>query len=349
MNYRIVIVAEYSQQGEHWIEKELQSLGKNYLFIDDVSYNAKDYEKKYGRIIYWTKYVKLANKTLKKTCDDDIIVTLTFTVGLITSLLSKITGKRRRILALNLISYDHSRLDFIKKPLFRYLFLKNDLISTVNSEEYIRKYNNKFSLNNEKVLYLLNDPINPRFIIDNSKPSIKEKGDKNFKCFSGGEANRDWNTVVECAKNIQNATFTVIARKYKWDYKGSIPPNINLDFDKENEYFINALLESDIVIVPLKDDMVAGLTVFIQAMAMKKLVLISDIPATRKYVPNGCENILIPLGDYKGFIEKLEYFIMHPEESTKLSEKLYSNLMEKFSPEMYTKNIIRIIEDSFIK
>ena len=349
MSYRIVIVAEYEQNGTHWIESELKKLKKTYLFIDDKTYNIEDYQKSYGRLIYWRKYIKLANRTLNETSSDDVIVSLTFTVGLIISLLAKLRGQKRKVLSLNLIAYDNSKMDFIKKPLFRYLFLKNNLISTVNSEEYIEKFNQKFSLNNQKVLYLLNDPINPRMIKNISELPSDYRKHENLSCFSGGEANRDWECLIACAECLEDVKFNVIARKFTWDLNLAIPKNMDVEFDKSSEYFINKLLESDIVIIPLKDDMVAGLTVFIQAIAMKKFVLISDIPATRKYVPNDCKNILVALGDTESFIEKITYFRINKEERSIIIEKLYEYLLNNFSTECYVNRIIEIIEDSLIK
>lgn len=344
MSDRIVFVAEYKCDEKHWIERELDKLGENYLFIDDKTYNKEDYKKKYGRLIYWRKYFKLANKTIKKTNDNDVIVTLTFSVGLIMSLLCMIKRKKRNILALNCIAYDNSRLDFIKIPLFRKMFLSNNLISTVNAQEYIDKFDKKFSLNKKKVFYLLNDPYNERFIDNNY---CVEYGNEEMFCFSGGEANRDWPLLLEVASKIKYINFKITAREYMWDKNLDIPCNVNVAFDENMECFIDKIKKSSIVIVPLKDDMVAGLTVFIQAIAMKKFVLVTDIPATRIYVPDECRDILINIGDKDDLINKINYYMNNPSKKNVIIEKLYDNLVNKFSAQNYVENIIKIVNKQF--
>ncbi|HEY5525404.1 MAG TPA: glycosyltransferase [Clostridium sp.] len=350
MKDRIVFVAEYKKKDKHWIEVELDKLKQNYIFIADKNYSANDYTKSYGRLIYWTKYLKLAKKVIKSTEEDDVIVALTFTLGLIISLLCKIYKKKRNILSLNCIAYDNSKFDFIKIPLFRRSFIKNNLISTVNAEEYSQKFNKKFNLDNKKVFYLLNDPYNERFVDKSLTTEGQIRIDySNSYCFSGGEANRDWETLLNSAGENSKVNFKITARKYLWNNKNCIPKNVEIAFDEDLSAFIKKVKNAEIVIVPLKDDMVAGLTVFIQAIAMKKFVLVSDIPATRKYIPNDCKNVLVKTSDVEDLSNKIKYYYNNEDERNMIADKLYNNLINNFSPECYVKRIVEIVNIAFKK
>lgn len=344
MTQRIVFVAEYRCDEKHWIERELDKIGTEYLFIDDKNYNSEDYKKKFGRLIYWRKYIKLSKDVIKNTRENDVIVALTFTLGLIISILCKVARKERKVIALNCIAYDNSKLDFVKIPLFRMVFLQNNLVSTVNAKEYIEKFDNKFDLQGKKVFHLLSDPYNER-LLDNK--NIIRNDINELYCFAGGEANRDWNMLINVANRNPNINFKITAREYMWNKNTIIPKNVEVKFDEPMDNFISKIINADIIIVPLLDDMVAGLTVFIQAIAMKKFVLVTDIPATRNYIPEDCRDILIEIKGEDELSKKINYYRNNIDEKNRIIDRLYNYLITNFSAECYVKRILEIVDLSF--
>lgn len=335
---KIIILNHVKVSQALWLNKELKFLGKELIFIDNDLYLNDDYKTKWGRMIYLPKYFKIAKKAIAISKENDIILSMNFTIGFFVALIAMFKFKKRKILALNFIAYDNSKLDFLKTPLFRFLFLKG-LKSTVNSEDHIGKYNKKFKLNGKKVFSILNDVYDGTQLKTTNLP-----GNSNEPfCFSGGEANRDWRTFLTAAEKCSNLNFKIIARKYMWNMNLKIPSNVKVSFDEPKEKFNSEVLNSEFLIIPLKTDIVAGLTVLIQAILMCKFVIVTDSSAVRKYIPRDCEDILVPKNDPQALIKKITYFHNNLEERNRIIKKMYENLINNFSPQNYAKNIVQIM------
>lgn len=103
--------------------------------------------------------------------------------------------------------------------------------------------------------------------------------------FTGGYTNRDYQSVINCATKLPSELFVIAASSLNVELnKMSIPENVILFYDISNIEFECLLFYSQIVIVPLKDDVgSSGQMLSIRAMQNKKPIVYCDISSISYY------------------------------------------------------------------
>jgi len=111
--------------------------------------------------------------------------------------------------------------------------------------------------------------------------------------FAGGDSLRDYRPLLEAAAalptHVTIASATLVAR--------DAPPNVTVHSVGHAEF--NRLLRSaSVVVVPLRGaERSAGQQTYLNAMAIGKLVVVTDAPGVRDYVDDGVTGLVIPPRD----------------------------------------------------
>lgn len=108
--------------------------------------------------------------------------------------------------------------------------------------------------------------------------------------FAGGYSNRDYATVLECARLVPDQQFVIVASHLNKDFSDeSVPINVRVFRDIDRDRFHGLLETSTAVIVPLKDDVgSSGQMVCIAAMRLCKPVIFASAPAIDYFFEEGC-------------------------------------------------------------
>lgn len=340
MNKRIVLLLNWTSNEKSWIVEELERLGHQLTVFDIHRYNDKNHVVKWGKIIIYWQYLILAFKAVFLTKEDDIIVSWCFTTGVLTSFFSWVFHKKRKVIALNLIAYEKSSIaNPVKSYIFRKAFLSQGMVATTNSDQYFEIYDRMFKLGGKKVLWVLHDSFGKS--VDFHQPEI----DTGSFCFSGGEAERDWKTLLEAAKKCEGIAFKVVARKMRWDYSLNVPFNVDILFDQSIDSFYSFVRKSKFVVLPLSSKITCGLIVFIASIKEGKMVIVTDTPAIRAYIPGGCEDILVPMYDSDILAKKILFFWDNDEKRLRITKQLQKHLIDNFSSAAYAKRIDEILHE----
>ena len=124
--------------------------------------------------------------------------------------------------------------------------------------------------------------------------------------FSGGDSNRDYETLVKAVETSKLSMPCVIATQpWRVSAHGS---NVQVLSDVVVETFGDVLGKSEVLVLSLKDvELSAGHMVMLQAMSLGVPIIVNDIPSVRDYV-NESLVTFYPSGDFEKLAQIIEDF-----------------------------------------
>ena len=335
---RIIILVDFKvgEGSTFWIREELEKLGYTTLLLGIQDYNPKDDTTRIGKIKIWYKYFKLAAKGLRAAEQEDVLISDNFVIGAITAFLSQVRGRKRKVIGLNMIAHDKGIINRIfRKIIYNRAFRNPGFWFSVNDRQLIDLYAREFQFPAERV-FVLQDPF------FNSDEQAGFSGEGSY-VFTGGDAYRDWEGVISCARDLPDIRFTGVARKKYFPAHVELPPNLTMYFDTSQDEFYGLLKNSRLVFLPLNSKAPCGLIVMMRAALLSKPVLISDTPSTQNYIRDHVSGRLLPLHDQ----DKMKEALLSLYNSTALQQQyagaLKSFILEHFSTTSAMKKIETII------
>lgn len=329
------ILVDWNFSGELFIENELKKRGIDYSIYGIPNYTMKDRTNKYRIILLYFKYLLQAYKVLSNSSKNEIIVCWNFTSAIAVGLINKIRRKHCKILGLNIIApLKHGIVDKLRFMLFHSVMKEDNFFITVNSNEYVTDYCNRFKINPNK-FFVLHDAI-----------STDDTMDFNYRksyIFSGGEAKRDWETMFKACEYCPDLKFVFIAREKFFDTKLKVPENATLLFDLEEEVFYDYLKKSSLVVLPLQTKLPAGLIVLLRCAMFHKPVIVSRTPSTENYLEHNKSGFLINLNDYKDLSLKIKMLYYDSSLQKSFTNALYDKVIKYHSPENRAVNLLDIL------
>ncbi len=341
----IVLLVAWSLKGEKfWLEKELENIGFKVTTLDISNFNPKNRVIKWREILLWIGHLKLAWRGIQLARQtESIIVAHYFLVGIFASLLSApiLSKKRLPVIALNMIARNKGIVNqILRRLVYQTAFSSDRLLLTVNSPELREQYINTFGIR-PKNIFVLRDCWWPELEV-----SLPNLNDNEF-VFSGGEAARDWDTLLSVAEACPEIHFKVVARRMTWVPRKEVTSNVDVLFDTSEEEFYSLAASSRLVMLPLVGKVTAGLIVLIKSIFLGKMVITTDTPATAPYYPNDCHDLLVSESDVETMICKLKYYWINHENRIQKARKVQNYVLHDFSPEVYAKQVSNLIKNFF--
>jgi len=335
----ICLLFDWKKEKNNYLEEELSSSGINFKSFDMPDYNMLDRTKKYRLFILYYKYLRLAFRSLKQSHQDDIMICVNFTSAIGLGYMSRILGKPRAIIALNMIAHQRSwPVEMIRRLLYRPVMRSKNFIITVNADVYIAEYSQRFQVQKQK-FFVLHDPVQP-IITNNSLNG------HNTYVFTGGEAKRDWDTLFKACRNLPDLKFVCIAREKYFGIKTNVPANVEMLFDTDYRTFVDKMKAASIITLPLNSQSPAGLIVLLESAALNKPVIVTKTPSTQNYIQDGVNGFLVEQGSVEELTEKISILWSNKELQERFSTNLHEDLMKNYSTKAYVSRLLTIIEES---
>lgn len=256
---------------------------------------------------------------------------------------NKLPGAKKR----HIISYNWLTPQYNAKTAFLYRSaLQNpNLTAIINSPSTKDKIIEKYGVADKGNICYIPDVFDDKEEFE--APAYK--ADERY-WFCGGRANRDWDLFLELAKECPAEQFVGVAAESDWDKSRKIPENVKMYFDTSAEEYYKLLKECYAAIYPLKEDKVSGLINILKAAQFGKVVLTSDIEATKMYYPTECEDLLLPLGAEEDALPKWKASMtvisqFAKEEYVCKVKKLQDYIRVQFSPKMATDILCQRLAD----
>ena len=120
--------------------------------------------------------------------------------------------------------------------------------------------------------------------------------------FAGGNSLRDWPTLLAAARAVDAPVRIATTNPLE-----GVPPNVTAGGVSPDE-FERLLAGAGPVVVPIRPaPRAAGIDVYLKAMALGKLLIVSDATAVREYVEDGRTGVVVRPGDPRALAEAMRW------------------------------------------
>jgi glycosyl transferase family 1 len=155
--------------------------------------------------------------------------------------------------------------------------------------------------------------------------------------FAGGDSLRDYDPLLGAARGLP-ATVHVATRRPEVVSRRDLPPNVHAGPVRPTR-FTELLRGARIVVVPLAqtDERSAGQTTYVNAMALGKLVVTTDVLGVRDYIEHGRTGLIVPPGDAPALRSALEWALdaSAQDEVNQIRASARRSAEQRFSPDAY--------------
>lgn len=295
-----------------------------------------------GRIRNYWLQIKQARQTLRNSGKDDVIIVWYSVTGQIMNLMSSWYGGRNLVL-MNFLTPG-------KRPGILGWMMKKAVSNPrntilVNSKESIKQYKEMYGLKSDKSAKFYYFPD----VYDDTNKFVRpeERCLNNSRYFfTGGMSNRDWKLVCEVAKKLPEEKFVCCAMQKDFESQIDIlPKNVEVHYNLPPKEYYNLMSQSHCVLLPLRNDSVAGLINILKSIQLAVLCCVSDTPATRQYYGAESRNFLLPR-DAGAWAECAQSISSMEEKEYKIAiTELQEYIQNTFSPESALQRLRTVIAE----
>lgn len=292
------------------------------MFIVEMKKHGKDLivdgaRRAKPRVLFW---LLLAIRTIFKSKKEDIIVTWLDTLGVFCYWVGKLTNRKRKILALNILLKEKTTF---KNRLWKTLY--NIAIDDYN---FYFTYTSKWQKWNTypRAFYLQDTYVDRDALFVTYKDCGKT-------VFVGGWNGRDWPLAIQVAKRLPSADFYFVCPPMVEKLLEDKTNNIHVGYALPRKEYLKTLAECSIVFLPLDTNAPAGLIVLYEAAMKCKALVMTENDVSKDYLVNQSLGLLVTKNDVDDAVEKLETLLDNEQKRESMSKELQSYIMEnRFFP-----------------
>ena len=164
--------------------------------------------------------------------------------------------------------------------------------------------------------------------------------------FAGGNSLRDYATLLDAVRDldvpVQILTGNVI------NTKGKLPPNVHVGPIRSHQHFLDGLRNAAVVVTPLQKtaQRAAGVDTYLSAMALGKLAIVSDGPATRDYIEPGRTGLIVPAGQWTPLRNAIRWALdpANAIEVAAIGRRAEEAAWGRFSFESYVHSLLNAVD-----
>ena len=179
-----------------------------------------------------------------------------------------------------------------------------------------------------------------------SDQELQLAGPGDGRVFAGGVSLRDYGTLVEAMRRIPHAlTIATTARRQRW--MRDLPQNVTVRATTRHEY-TELVARASVVVVPLERryDRGAGQTTYLNAMALGRATVVTDVPGASDYIRDGENGLLVPPADAAALARALRTVLEDPAYATRLGEAARRDACARFGPDRYVERLLTVVDEA---
>jgi hypothetical protein len=164
--------------------------------------------------------------------------------------------------------------------------------------------------------------------------------------FAGGDSMRDYRTLVGAAREIP-AEVRIATRRRASQFKRDLPRNVivsRLSVSAYNKHTLSA----SVVVVPMRprNDRGSGQTTYLNAMALGKALVVTDVAGVRDYITDGETGLIVPPGDPQRLALSVRRLLEDRELARRLAAAARRDALERFGPKRYAEHLLALADEA---
>lgn len=179
-----------------------------------------------------------------------------------------------------------------------------------------------------------------------SEAELRRPREGDGTIFAGGDSLRDYRPLVEAMRALPQH-LEIATRGTGRGWMRALPENVTVRAMSPAEYAERAASAS-VVVVPLerRGDRSAGQATYLNAMALGKPVVVSDVAGARDYIADGETGILVAPGDPRALATALRALHEDPALARRLGAAARADVRSRFGPDHYVERLLAIVDDA---
>lgn len=161
--------------------------------------------------------------------------------------------------------------------------------------------------------------------------------------FAGGDSMRDYVPLLRAVGEL--GTPLVLAVRHPTEL-GPVPPNVHAESVPPSR-FLELMRDAHVVVVPLRAGIgrSAGQQTYLNAMALGKVVVVTDSPGARDYVTDRMDGLVVPPGDADALVHALRWIDdpQNTEAVQALRSRAVRTARERFSPGRHFAALLEVV------
>lgn len=218
-----------------------------------------------------------------------------------------------------------------KRALQRFAFQSVDLIC-VSARQEIDIYGERLRLPTNKFQFV---PWHTN-VLDPQVAS--SEGDY---IFSAGRTGRDWHTFLDAVRGMPWKVVVVSSRAAMPLH--SVPDNVTVYSDIPHSQYLHLLENARVVVVPLETHVYSsGQVAFLEAMALGKPVVATDVVGTEDYIEDNVNGLLVPPYSSGAIREAIRRILGDHELADRMRRRAVERVIERHTLDAYVSTILRL-------
>jgi hypothetical protein len=166
--------------------------------------------------------------------------------------------------------------------------------------------------------------------------------------FAGGDSMRDYGPLLEATTLLGvDVTLAVKHPPAAWRRRAGAKVHVG---PVSHARFLELMRHAATVVVPLRDgiERSAGQQTYLNAMALGKVVIVTDSPGARDYIEDGVTGIIVPPGDADALAAALARVLdpTRAEDAHEMATRARSVARTRFRPVDHLRNVLGVVEEA---
>ena len=166
--------------------------------------------------------------------------------------------------------------------------------------------------------------------------------------FAGGDSLRDYSPLLAAARGLDSSV-TIATHRDLSPSEGGLPNNVQAG-PVTHRRFSELTATAGVVVVPMedRDDRSAGQGTYLNAMALGKPVVVSDVMGVRDYIEPGRTGLVVTPGDPGAMRRALDWVLAEANRADveQIAARARRVVRERFGPEAYVRALLRTVDGS---
>jgi glycosyltransferase involved in cell wall biosynthesis len=163
--------------------------------------------------------------------------------------------------------------------------------------------------------------------------------------FAGGNSLRDYPTLLEAVREL-DVPVRILTSVID---ESELPAQVRVEPIRSHDDFVDGLRRAAVVVTPIQPGLrrAAGLDTYLSAMALGKLVIVSEGPGVRDYVDHGSTGLVVPAGDPAALHEALAWALdpANADEVAAVADRAAETARTRFTYEAYVATLLRVVDE----
>ncbi len=179
-----------------------------------------------------------------------------------------------------------------------------------------------------------------------TKPQLSRRGQDNGHVFAGGNSLRDYDAVIEAARQLADTPVDIATSVLTEEQVRSLPDNVHARWLPQDEYD-ELMINASVVVVALepREDRGSGQTTYVNAMARGKALVVTDTPGVRDYIDDGRTGLVVPPGDGAAIASAVRRLLDDPEERRAMGERARQHALGNLSLTHYALRLLDVARE----